>query len=235
MASSQKRLDLRIDIFEKTDQQALALPELKPPQLVETILQEFRELEYLGDTPADYRLVRAADGYPLDDETPIGQQGLQEGARLRLEEIDLPLPEGAGRPSQPIYLREPRMGQAYRIHWQPAIIGRASERQPLNELVAVDLKSYTTGLRVSRRHVKLTEQDGVWYAENLSGNPASLVPQDGSAAIPLGARRQALHPGDALRLDRSDLALKFIVRAQPAAPVAAEAGAISPAEKAADG
>ena len=46
MSGGQTRLNVRIDVFEKADQRALPLRELTPPQLVEAILQEFRELEY---------------------------------------------------------------------------------------------------------------------------------------------------------------------------------------------
>ncbi len=56
---SQTRLDLRIDVFEKANQRALAMPNLTPPELIEAILLEFRELEYLSNKPADYLLIKA--------------------------------------------------------------------------------------------------------------------------------------------------------------------------------
>ena len=52
MSSSQAFLDLLIDIFDLASQPAQVLPKIKPPQLVEAIIQEFREIEYLADDPA---------------------------------------------------------------------------------------------------------------------------------------------------------------------------------------
>jgi pSer/pThr/pTyr-binding forkhead associated (FHA) protein len=208
------RLELHIDVFKEADQIALVLPDLKPPQLVGAILQEFRELEYLGDTPAAYHLLQSKTGEPLNDEVPLGEQ-LQGGARLRLEERETTLPVGTSPPSQPIYLREQPTGKAYRLAWQPAIIGRVSENQPLNELVAVDLRLYPTGLRASRRHVKISEEKGTYYVETISRNPASLLRDDQVAVELAFQQKHILQPGDIIRLDRSDISFKFIVRQDP--------------------
>ena len=86
MSSSQSRLELQIDIFEKAGQRALALPDLTPPELVDSILQEFRELEYLSDSPADYQLFKATDKSPLDNEDQIKSQ-VSTAERLVLVEL----------------------------------------------------------------------------------------------------------------------------------------------------
>ena len=192
MSPSQARVELTIDVFEETGQRALALSDLKPPQLVKAILQEFHNLEYLGDDADAYYLLRAESGEPLDAETSLDQQ-VKQGDRLVLAEQEQPLPDGTCRPSQAIYLREPHEAKAYAVQWLPAIIGRRSEHQPHDELVAVDLRSYESGLRVSRRHVRLTETGGDFYVENLSGNPASLVSQRRTGPVAVTAR--AADPG----------------------------------------
>jgi pSer/pThr/pTyr-binding forkhead associated (FHA) protein len=99
------------------------------------------------------------------------------------------------------------------------MIGRRSENRPQNELVAVDLRSYPSGLRVSRRHVRLTEQNGVFFVENLSksNNEVLLLSQDQAAPTPVAADPVPIAPGDVIRLERSDIELKLIVRATPAA------------------
>ncbi|MCB0227298.1 MAG: hypothetical protein KDI02_26615, partial [Anaerolineae bacterium] len=89
--SNQDRLEVRVDIFEKTNQRALALAEVTPPEFVASILQEFRELEYLSDSPADYRLLKAGDRTPLDNESKLGGQ-LKGKENLVLVENELPLP-----------------------------------------------------------------------------------------------------------------------------------------------
>lgn len=219
MNSSQARIELFIDVFEQAGQRALALSELKPAQLVAAILQEFHALEYLGDSADAYYLVRAATGEPLDAESTLDQQQVQKGDLLVLMERELPLPEGTRRPSVPIYLREPYEARTYPLQWLPAIIGRRSENRPHNELVAVDLSSYASGPRVSRRHVQLTEAAAGFFVQNLLSNPVSLLsPGRWSGAIPVTAAPQKILHNDIIRLDRSEIELKFIVRPTAPAP-----------------
>jgi hypothetical protein len=209
---SQARLDLRIDVFEKTNQRALALPNLTPPELVEAILQEFRELEYLSSNPADYLLLNAKDKTPLDPESQLQQQSL-DGGQLILFEKELPLPAGTKRPSHHLYLREQASGKVYKLHWQPAIIGRPDKNQPYNEWIAVSLESHPAGLRISRRQAMITEEGGQYFIESMSRNPTSIKNSEGKT-IPVAANKQPLHPGDIIYLDRSNIAFKFIVRAK---------------------
>jgi hypothetical protein len=227
MQTSLSRLELRIDVLDKVDQRALALPDLLPGELVQAILNQFHELEYLGNDPQQYHLVKSADGTTLDQDVSLGHQ-LESGDRLAMAENVAPSPPGAESPSQPIYLRELALGQVFRLNWLPAIIGRLSESQPMNELVAVDLQSFSTGQSVSRRHVKITGEDGQYYVENLSSNPVLLLT---AAALEgrvktaaLTGARVPLHSGDIIRLERSGIAFMFIVRqpVEATAPAATE-------------
>lgn len=210
MGAHQPRLELLIDIFERKGQPALTLPSLIPPALVAAVLHEFRELDYLGNQPDDYLLIRASDGQPLDPTTPVGQQlGAQD--HLVLVEREVPLPRGTQRPTRPVYLREQAMGRVYRLHWYPAIIGRLDERQEHHDRLAVDLSAHSAGLRVSRRHAQVIETDGQFYVERLSQNP-TLVKAAQGAITPVEQERQPLHHGDTIILERSQIALKVIVR-----------------------
>lgn len=210
MSAPQKRLKLRINVFEKVGQTALPLPTLKPPELVEAILQEFRELEYLSDVAADYHLLKADDTSPLNDEEPIRNQ-LANGSHLVIVENEAPMPQGTSRPSDSIYLREQASGKAYKLHWQPAIIGRPDKNQTHNDHVAVDLESYKTGLRVSRRHAQITEKNGSYFINSLSRNPTSIK-GDEDSPIPVSAEKRPLSNGDIIHLERSNITLKFIIR-----------------------
>lgn len=210
MSGGQARLDVRIDVFEKADQRALPLRELTPPQLVEAILQEFRELEYLSNSPADYQLVRADDRAPLNDEDELGHQ-VGEGGRLVMVETEHELPTGTERPARNIYLREQILGKVYRLAWLPAIIGRPDKNQPNNDQVAVNLESYSTGLRVSRRHAQITEKDGQYFIQGMSRNPSSIRDTVGNT-IPVTSEKRPLENGDVIHLERSNITLKFIVR-----------------------
>jgi hypothetical protein len=217
MCAAPNRLDLRIDIFEEMDQPALVLPSLKPPELITAILQEFQELEYLGETPAHYQLLRASDGLPLDNNQPLAAQ-YSPRLRLILVENKVALPPGAQKPSRNIYLREMshnNTGQVHKLAWTPALIGRPDKNQPHNDWLAVNLESHQAGLRVSRRHARITESGGNFYIESLSNNPTSIKSPDG-ASRPVTAEKQLLQPGELIYLERANVLLKFIIRPEEA-------------------
>ena len=213
MSTNQKRLDLRIDVFDQLAQWAKPLPTLKPPEFVDAILQEFQELEYLSDTSADYRLVPADDeAASLQEDVQLAQQVANE-SRLKLLEVERPLPPGTKQPSQAIYLRDVASGKVFKLHWLPAIIGRPDKNQPHDDRIAVDLESYQTGLRVSRRHAQITEQNGRFIIESLSRNPTTVKNEEG-AVEEVGDKKRPLQHGDLIQLERSNITLKFIVRQQ---------------------
>ena len=216
---NQKRLDLRVDVFEHKSQWAKPLPTLKPAELVDAILQEFQEVEYLSKSATDYYLVSAENGeVALQEELPLQQQVANE-SRLKLLEVEQSLPEGAERPSKAVYLREVVSGQVYKLHWLPAIIGRPDKNQPHDDRIAVDLESYKTGLRVSRRHAQVVEENGNYFVESLSRNPTLLRTVDGTLEA-VDDQKQPLKNGDVIQLERSNIALKFIVRSPENGPSA---------------
>ena len=209
MSDDYTRLDLKIDVFDQYAQHARALTQLTPPQLIEAILQEFGELEFLGHVPDHYALQYVNDGRPLQVDQPLQQQ-VKNDTRLRLVEIDAELPKGTKRPSQHIYLREQSSGLAYKLHWLPAIVGRPDSNQPFNDRVAVNLESYPTGLRVSRRHFTISERGEQFYIERMSPNPTSLM--HNGERKELSNKPQSLQYGDLIHLDRSRITFKFIIR-----------------------
>ena len=219
MSSAESRRKLRIDIFEKKDQEALALITLTPPALIAAILQEFQELEYLSNQAATYQLQKASDGQALSDDLTLTQ--LAENERLVLVERSLPAPSGARPPSQALYLREERSNpgeeqsqQLYPLHWLPAIIGRPDSNRPDNALLAVNLEKAANGLglRVSRRHARIEEENGRYFVVSLApNNPIYHLTADDQRTL-LTEAKHPLHPGDRLYLEGSELTLKFLVR-----------------------
>jgi hypothetical protein len=215
MSADQTRIELFIDVFEHKNQRARVLRGLKLSELIESILQEFHEIEYLSDTPADYELVRASDGTPLDEHQPIGRQPqLNNGNNhLILTEKTWPLSAGMQRPAHLLYLREQPGGNVYKLHGVPAVIGRVSQQQQGTEPVVVDLAAHGAGLRVSRRHAQIIEEAGRYAVESLSSNPTVVQDSSGNRTpLPLNTRHP-LQSGDLIHLERSDIMLKFIVRA----------------------
>ncbi|MCL4297869.1 MAG: FHA domain-containing protein [Anaerolineae bacterium] len=215
MSSNQARLELHIDVFDKKDQRALALPNLTPPELVEAILQEFRELEYLSTAPADYLLIKASDKTPLSSEGDLQQQVGNAGRLILVENKPAP-PKDTRRPSQEIYLREQMTGKVYKLNWLPAIIGRPDKNQPHNEWLAVNLEPHQAGLRVSRRQALITEEGGQYFIESMSRNPTAIKTGEDKTIV-VDSGKQPLQPGDIIFLERSNIALKFIVRPGAAA------------------
>ena len=211
MTTNPARIPLLIDIFDKKAQRALALPTMTPPELVEAVLQEFREIEYLGDTPGEYRLIKLKDQAPLKNDTPIGQQ-LTSNDQLLLNEHAASVPKNAQALTKHVYLREQGSGKVYKLHWQPAVIGRP-DKQATNEYLAVNLGPYPTATHVSRRHAQITEENGSFYIASLSTqNPTSLKDAQGNVIARLGTQKHPLQHGDTISLDYSQITLKFIIR-----------------------
>ena len=216
MSSSQQRIEILVDVFAKKQQRAMALSSLTPPELVEAILQEFQgDLDYLGSTPGDYRLLRGSDRSPLDEGVLIEQQVAKQ-EHLVLVEQEVPPPSGTRRPTRSVYVREQAgreegRNQVYKLHWLPAVIGRREKKATPGELVAVDLAAHPTGLRGSRRHAQITEEQGKFYVEGLSQNPTMVEDAQGNRT-PLNATKHLLHDGDRIYLERSQITLKFLIR-----------------------
>ena len=213
MSGQQKRIELTVDVFEKKQQRARALPALKPPELIQAILQEFRELEYLGNDPAHYRLFTSARDKALESDLEMAGQ-LPTDRRLVLQERELAgdeMPDGTNRPSRPLYLREVASGAVYRLHHVPAIIGRPDQNQPRDDWLAVNLQPYKSGLRVSRRQAVIVEEEGRFYISSLSRNP-TLIRRESGEVVPVNEQRHPIDSGDLVILERSRIMLKVLVR-----------------------
>lgn len=211
MTTDTKRLNLRVVIFDK-EEPAQVLPELTPAELVAAILAEFREIDYLGSDPSTYGLVWADSGEELNADQPLHAQVSAPEQRIRLIEHSPTLPFATQPMGRVVYLRELSAGIVYRLHWQPAIIGRRDAQLPQGELVAVDLRDHVMGRRVSRRHAQIIGVDGVCYIEPIGDNPVAVVGADG-IATPLTGRYELKH-NDIIELTRSQIKLRVLLRDQ---------------------
>ncbi len=216
MSGKHTRQDLRIDVGDVQAQLAQALPQITPPELIASILEEFTEFEYLGPPVDDYILIRHADQTPLDEALSLKQQ-VAPDEHLALVERQVPLPPGTRSPSKRLYLREKATGgsqgdiRVYKLHWLPAIIGRSNQDMTDNDMVSVNLSSHSNGIRVSRRHAQIVEEQGQFAVESLSPNNPTIV-QSGEHAKTLDTSKHALQHGDVIYLVRSEIALQFIIR-----------------------
>ena len=220
MGAGKDRLDLTIDVLDLPAQHAAVLWTISPQELIAATLQEFRELEQLGIDPGDYQLLDAASGAPLD-EKPLDGLFAKDAKDIHLKLVEkLPAtPRGAQPAPDPIYLREQATGRVYRLGWLPAIVGRPDRNLPDNHLLAVNLEALPTGLRVSRRHVRLSEQSGQYYVQRMSGNPTVLRRATGETINLLDASRTPIDNGDVIVLERSQITLKFLLLRATTPPV----------------
>ncbi len=227
MSNKQPRLELQIDIFTLKKQRALILPSVMPTELVASVLQEFggtssssevrpelapekyQKLEYLSHTAEGYQLLKANGGQPLNPSITLGNQ-VAPNELLVLVEVDAPLPPNTTRPSRPVYLSEQGKNKVYKVNWLPALIGRPDPNLPYNDRLAVNLADHVTGQRVSRRHAQLVEVNNRIFLECLSPNPLLVVSQQGTITQ-VEHDRYPLAIGDTIILERSEIALKFIV------------------------
>jgi hypothetical protein len=224
-----ERVELKIDVFDQKGQVARVLRSLTIRELIEEILLEFKEFEFLDShAPWNYDLVTREENTPLDPAQTVAEHHLSRGTELALVE-KLSLPQEGARPmpgnAYLLYIRksETDSNRVFKLNWQPAIIGRPDTLQPQNNLLAVNLEPFPTGLRVSRRHAKIYAEDGRYYLESLSSN-ATLVNDDPQ---PLAGARE-LREGDTIYLERSGITLKFITRP------AEEAGSVESGRSIAD-
>jgi len=220
MSSKKSRVELLVDVLDRPGQRALALATLTPEEFIAATLQEFRDVALLGIAPEDYVLCDAISGDELERTRPFeALPAAAEIMHLQLREREAPLPPGSRRPAVAAYLQDANTGAVHKVNWVPAIIGRPDPTQADNYLLAVDLQSAVNGLRVSRRHALITEKEGRFAVQTLSGNPVTLRHEGGKNET-VDGHPAPLHSGDVIYLNRSEIALTFFIRQQNASALA---------------
>jgi len=207
------RIELKIDVFEKPNQVAKALPQITAVELIQSILEEFTsDLDYLGQNSKDYALEKITTQAKLEGKVALSQQ-VSMGDHLVLVENEPTLPAHSRKPTHPLYLQNADdLKSVYKLSWLPAIIGRHDASLASNELVAVNLETTAAGLRVSRRHAQITEEQNGYYIQNLSSNPTFIIKSDKPVVEVTIQQKQPLQHGDIIHLERSSIKLRFIVR-----------------------
>jgi hypothetical protein len=203
-------LELSFDVFDETEQRASVRRSLTVAQLIKEIVNEFEDLD--GRMPDLYGLYPEGGQRPLEQNKTLTEQGVQPGDRLvftwardPLRQLRRPLTHGPQ-----FALQDVSSQVIFGLEWQPAIIGRPDADAAHNELLAVNLKWLPGNLRVSRRHARITEQNGVYYLEGLAEkNPTLLNGQ----RLSLG-RKYHLREGDTIGLGASNIQLAFIRQGQ---------------------
>lgn len=206
-----ERLNLQIDVLDLQNQRAQPIPHLKPPQLIAAILQEFEEVAYLGKDVDAYVLTRSDSTESLDDSLPLHRQ-VSQNERLILLERERPLPSSTVPPADLLYLREPKSGEVYRLHWLPALIGRSSGAATEQIPVAVNLAQFNTSQKVSRKHAQIVQENGHYAIQSLSDQNPTLIQTKQGDPIQLTSEPHPIHHQDRIVLERSELTLEFLIR-----------------------
>jgi hypothetical protein len=199
-------LELTFDVFDETEQRASVRRGLTVAQLIQAIINEFEDLD--GRAANLYGLYPEGGQRPLEASKTLTEQGVQPGDRLvfswardPLRQLRRPLTHGPQ-----FALQEVSSQVLFALEWQPAIIGRPDADAAHNELLAINLKWLPGALRVSRRHARITEQNGTYYLEGLAErNPTLLNGQ----RLSLG-RKYPLRVGDTIGLGTSNIQLVFL-------------------------
>lgn len=206
------RLDITLDVFDLKNQRARPLANLTPAEFITATLDEFSEIDYLSNRADQYQLVNNADGQLLDEDTALGEQ-IGSNAHLAIIDREIPLPANSRPMRDDVYLREMGTGTVYKLHWQPAIIGRSDKNVGQEEFLIANFETLPLGLRISRRHASISERNGQYYIKQLSRNPTLVESANGSTTTLTNDARQLQH-GDHIKLERSGADLKFIERAK---------------------
>jgi hypothetical protein len=177
---------------------------------VADLITEVRDRFEFGGTSYTLRLKGAREA--LDPTRTLEQHGVPEGAQLVFAQAaaqdtgvwDL-IDTGQRRPitrDNQVYLEERRQNLVYEIEWQPALIGRADQRNPSrNRLLAVDLSGLRGAEYASRQHACITEENDQYFIQPLNPRNPTYVnntPLDPDARV-------VLQPGDRIRVGKISL------------------------------
>ena len=179
---------------------------------LQTLLDEVRN--HFDILDENYGLQRKGDSEPLNPARTLEQHNIQNGEVLEFVALDRSVSEAellvnAGErlpisEDNQVYLQEERQGHVYEIRWQPAVIGRADQRDPSrNRLLAVDVSGMRGSEYVSRQHAAILEEQDQYYLESLNVRNPTYI---NNAPLPYGGR-YVLQPGD--RIDVGRITLVF--------------------------
>jgi pSer/pThr/pTyr-binding forkhead associated (FHA) protein len=219
-------IDVKIDVFEHTDQRARVLDSLTVSGLIEEILKEFDDIS--ADTPEKYAVYLRGMDRPLNASSTVTELDLQPQDELVFEYKRQTIREML-QPQQYAVLREETTGKTFDIQWQPAVIGRPINEAEHNIMLAVNVQLIPNGMTISRKHAQITFSEGKYYIEMLAENNQLLL---NGKEIALNSRKE-IKNGDKLHMGRNKVPFTFITqqpskaathepRSQPIPPVAAQ-------------
>jgi pSer/pThr/pTyr-binding forkhead associated (FHA) protein len=195
-------IDLKIDVFESTDQRARVLESLTPVGLIQEILKEFDDIT--ADTPEKYAIYLKGMERPLNPAYTLTQLDIQPHDELVFDYVRQPIRQML-EPKDYAFLHDVTTGKVFDIQWQPAVIGRPDADVGHNIILAVNVQLLPNGRTVSRNHAQITFSEGRYFVEPLAEhNPVFLNGKE----ISLNNRREMKHD-DKLAIGRHKITMVF--------------------------
>lgn len=201
-------IELVLDIFDETGQQASVLKSLTIAELIEEIVSEFYELQ--AASPRAYGLSVGGDVNQLDLWKTLFEVGVQPGDSLTLgwaRDRSQFKRQSVSNPDRASLIEESTRAE-FPIRWQPAIVGRSDSDPTHNALLAANLEWLSRSHRVSRHHAQISERDGDYFLEGMVPKNPTFLNGDGLVA----GQQRRLANGDHITLGFSGIDLLFVTR-----------------------
>ncbi|MEI6290202.1 MAG: FHA domain-containing protein [Chloroflexota bacterium] len=195
-------IEVKIDVFEHTDQRAMLRKNLTVTALIDEILKEFDDI--IADSPSKYAVYLKGNDRALNRTQTLEQLDIQPHDELVFNygrQSNIQMLEPGSYPS----LFDASQNRYYEIQWQPAIIGRPTNDPDHNIMLAVNLQQHPKGNMVSRKHARITFNQGSYFIEPLAENNPVFV---NGKQISLNTRKE-IKNGDRIIIGKSDLVLTF--------------------------
>jgi pSer/pThr/pTyr-binding forkhead associated (FHA) protein len=201
-------IEVKIDVFEHSDQRARVLDSLTPTGLIQEILKEFDDIT--ADSPEKYAIYLKGMERPLNANYTMTQLDIQPQDELVFDYVRKTIRQML-QPSQYAVLREDTSGKSFDIQWQPAVIGRPTNEVDHDIALAVNVQLIPNGMTISRKHAQITYSDGKYYIEMLAEN--NLLILNGKEMV-LNSRKE-IRSGDKLHAGRNKVPFTFTTQQQP--------------------
>lgn len=199
-------LTITSDLFDdNTHQEASVRRNLSVRALITEIQREF------SLPPGNYVLAHST-GDPLEVDKTMEQLNIQTGVELLFSRQQRQFSRELERRGDAFFraiarehhatVQEKQTGQVFSIEWQPAIIGRPDAQDPTSaETIAVNLGTFEAARSVSRKHARITEQDGQYYLEGMAKNNPTYLNDE---SLMFGEKR-GIKSGDLIRVGKIEL------------------------------
>ena len=201
-------LDIKIDVFEHTDQRARVRRSLTIHGLMEEILKEFDDISAVS--PEKYAIYLKGIDKPVSKSLTIIELDLQPQDELVFEYKHQNVRENL-LPEQVAYLREEKTGKLFEISWSPALIGRPTAEAEHNLMLAVNVQNIPQGITISRKHAQILFSDDQFYLEPLAEtNPVTI----NSEKVDFGTSKE-IKNNDKLTFGNQKVAMTFLTQQVP--------------------